>query len=143
MKQALGRITSLLENEIGPDQSKEILIEQYVSGTEHALEGYLIRSDLETICIFDKPDPLVGPYFEETYYVTPSRLNLETQQKIRELVSQACRSFGLGVGPIHAEVRVEKDRTWILEVAARSIGGDCARLFELATDSTLEEFILR
>ena len=143
LKQALGRITSLLENEIGPDQSKEILIEQYVSGTEHALEGYLIRSDLETICIFDKPDPLVGPYFEETYYVTPSRLNLETQQKIRDLVSQACRSFGLEVGPIHAEVRVEKDRIWILEVAARSIGGDCARLFELATDSTLEEFILR
>ncbi len=143
LNEALWRISALLENEVGLDQSNEILVERYVSGSEHALEGYLTQSNLETICIFDKPDPLVGPYFEESYYVTPSKLDLKTQKKIRKLVLQACHSFGLEVGPIHAEVRVEEDKIWILEVAARSIGGDCARLFELATNSTLEEFILR
>ncbi len=143
LNQAVSRISALLRNESGLDQTNQVLVENYVGGTEHALEAYLSDSNLERICIFDKPDPLVGPFFEETYYITPSRLDPSVQQKIQELILKSCLYFGLKVGPIHAEVRVEKDAIWILEVAARSIGGDCARLFELATDCALEEYILR
>ena len=142
LKEALRRIKEILEKEYGTGQTFKALIEDYIPGTEHALEGYLSLQKLETICLFDKPDPLEGPYFEETYYVTPSRLSASVQEKIESVIYKACSILGLAVGPIHAEVRVDGDQIWVLEIAARTIGGDCARLFELATDIGLEEYIL-
>ena len=139
---AIGRVKNIIQSEHGETESPKILIERYISGTEHALEGYLTLGELETFCIFDKPDPLEGPYFEETCLVTPSRLNADLQEKIESTVRDACAVFGLEMGPVHAEVRVRDDEVWILEVAPRSIGGDCARLFELATNSSLEEYVL-
>ena len=140
--EAIERIRNLLRKEQGNDLKQRILIEQYIPGSEHSLEGYLSNGKLETICIFDKPEPMEGPFFEEVYFVTPSILDNKIQKKIRDSVLEACRAYGLKMGPIHAEVRINNSEVWILEVAARSIGGDCARLFELATNSSLEEFIL-
>ena len=140
--EAIERIRNILAQEQRSDLDSTVLIEQYIPGSEHSLEGYLTNGQLETVCIFDKPDPLEGPYFEETCFVTPSTLNDEVQMNIRKSVFEACQAYGLEIGPIHAEVRVCNSKVWILEVAARSIGGDCARLFELATDSSLEEYIL-
>ena len=139
---AIERIRSILSREQVGEIQQKILIEKYIPGSEHSLEGYLTENRLETICIFDKPDPLEGPYFEETCFVTPSVLDEDVQQRICDTVFEACRAFGLRMGPIHAEVRINNSKVWILEVAARSIGGDCARLFELATDTSLEEFIV-
>jgi hypothetical protein len=97
---------------------------------------------LTVLSLFDKPDPLDGPYFEETYYVTPSRLDPDLQARIRLQVERACQAYGLREGPIHAECRVNDAGVWIIEVAARSIGGLCARLLRFGTGYTLEELIL-
>jgi biotin carboxylase len=120
-----------------------VLIEGFIPGREYALEGILERGALTTLALFDKPDPLDGPYFEETIYVTPSRLPPEAQRRIRDEVARVCREAGLEHGPVHAEMRLNRDGVWILEIAARSIGGLCARTLDHALGMSLEELILR
>jgi biotin carboxylase len=130
----------------GTDQ---ILVEAFVPGVEVALEGLLIAGALSVLALFDKPDPLDGPYFEETIYVTPSRLPGATQRAIAETTAHAARALGLEDGPIHAELRLdarasaEAPRPVMLELAARSIGGLCSRTLRFGTGLTLEDLILR
>jgi hypothetical protein len=88
-----------------------------------ALEGLLTAGQLQVLALFDKPDPLDGPFFEETLYITPSRLQAETQDAIIRCTEQAARALGLVHGPLHAELRINQEGPWILEVAARAIGG--------------------
>ena len=89
------------------------------------------HNKLNTITIFDKPDPLTGPYFAETIYVSPSTLSSELQQEIKQVIENACIAYGLSTGAIHAECRIDKNnKVWILEIASRTIGGDCARLLD-------------
>ncbi len=140
---AIKRIRNLLASEFADGLTQQIIVEKYVGGSEHAFEGYLEQGELECICIFDKPEPLVGPYFEETYYITPSRLEHHQQSAVARVLQQACAALGLTTGPIHAEVRIQAQQVWILEVAPRSIGGDCGHLFKIATDVSLEECLLR
>ncbi len=120
-----------------------ILVEEYVPGVEVAVEGLLRAGALDVLAVFDKPDPLVGPYFEETIYVTPSRLPVEVVALVSDVTARACAALGLVEGPIHAEVRVDGDRAWVIEVAARSIGGLCARSLRFGAGIALEELILR
>jgi biotin carboxylase len=120
-----------------------LIIEEFIAGSEHALEGSLQRGKLSTLAVFDKPDPLDGPYFEETIYVTPSRLAGALQDRIHQEVARACHCAGLTDGPIHAEVRVNERGIWLLEVAARSIGGLCGRTLTHSLGMSLEELILR
>lgn len=120
-----------------------LVIETFIPGLEYALEGALEQGELKILALFDKPDPLDGPYFEETLYVTPSRLADEAQNRIRSEVARACRLVGLRTGPVHAEVRVNDRGVWILEVAARSIGGLCGRVLTHSLGMSLEELILR
>ncbi|WP_455201231.1 ATP-grasp domain-containing protein [Kaarinaea lacus] len=120
-----------------------LLIEQFIPGHEIALEGILKNGKLNTIAIFDKPDPLEGPYFEETYYVTPSRLSRFLQEKAIQTIELACQAYGLETGPIHAELRFHNDVPYIIEVAARTIGGECARLLEYASGYSLESLVIK
>jgi biotin carboxylase len=120
-----------------------LLVEAYVPGAELALEGLLRRGQLEVLALFDKPDPMEGPYFEETIYVTPARITGDTSTRVERVVADAAAALGLREGPIHAEVRVDDDRVWVLEVAARSIGGLCARALRFGAGISLEEVILR
>ncbi|GIX27915.1 MAG: phosphoribosylglycinamide synthetase [Burkholderiales bacterium] len=120
-----------------------LLVEEFIPGSEHALEGLLEDGRLRILALFDKPDPLDGPYFEETILVTPSRLAPEVQRRIAETVERACRLAGLVTGPVHAEARVRGDEVWLLEIAARSIGGLCGRALTQALGMTLEELVLR
>jgi hypothetical protein len=108
-----------------------------------ALEGLLVKGDLHVLALFDKPDPLDGPFFEETIYVTPSRLSDDVQKAIAETTRAACAALGLSEGPVHAELRVNGEGPWVIEVAARSIGGLCSRTLRFGTGMTLEELILR
>jgi biotin carboxylase len=143
---AFRRIGALLARDdvtVSGDGAQFLLAEAFVPGIEVALEGLLIRGRLHTLALFDKPDPLDGPFFEETMYVTPSRLPDEVQARIREVSAAACAALGLAEGPIHAELRVNADGPWILEIAARSIGGLCSRTLRFGTGMTLEELILR
>ena len=124
------------------EERRTLLIEAFIPGFEVALEGMLREGRLHRLAIFDKPDPLDGPFFEETYYVTPSRLVAQQQDRVVARVAEACRAYGLREGPVHAEVRVDAQDVWIIEVAARTIGGDCARLLDFGTGHSLEELVI-
>jgi len=102
------------------------------------MEGLLTDGVLNVLAIFDKPDPLEGPYFEETIYVTPSRLPESTQHAIEKCATDAVRALGLSHGPIHAEFRINDDGVWPLEVAPRPIGGLCARSLRFSFDGEVE-----
>ena len=143
---AFRRIATLLQRddvEVSGDAGQFLLAEQYVPGVEVALEGLLMGGALHTLALFDKPDPLEGPFFEETLYVTPSRLPADAQGAIERVAGAACVALGLTEGPVHAELRVNDAGPWVLEVAARSIGGLCSRTLRFGTGMTLEEIILR
>jgi biotin carboxylase len=127
----------------GGEASREILVEDFVAGEEVALEGLLREGELKVLTIFDKPDPLEGPYFEETIYVTPSRLPAKVQERIAQVSSHGALALGLRDGPVHAELRVNVGGAWLIELAARSIGGLCSRALKFGTGMTLEEVILR
>jgi biotin carboxylase len=120
-----------------------VLVEDFIAGDEVAVEGLLRGSELDLLAIFDKPDPLNGPFFEETIYVTPSRLTDERQAEIGEITARAARALGLTDGPIHAELRLNDRGMWMLELAARSIGGLCSRTLRFGSGISLEELILR
>ena len=120
-----------------------LVIEQFIPGREYALEGLLVEGRLSVLALFDKPDPLDGPYFEETIYVTPSQLPRRVQRAAAREVEQACRHAGLASGPVHAEFRLNERGLWLLEIAPRSIGGLCGSVLTQALGMTLEELILR
>lgn len=122
--------------------NESIQIERYIEGREFALEGLMTRGELEVLAIFDKPDPLQGPFFEETIYVTPSRESEEIQYAIVETTRKAVRALGLCHGPVHAEMRVNAAGVWMLEIAARPIGGLCARALRFNGGLTLEELVV-
>jgi hypothetical protein len=123
--------------------SLPFMVEEYVAGTEIALEGLLDKGRLLVLAIFDKPDPLEGPYFEESIYVTPSRLPQSLQDKIVAITSAAAEAISLSHGPIHAELRIDRSGPKIIEIAGRSIGGLCSQTLRFGIDVSLEEMILR
>jgi len=126
----------------------QMIVEGYIPGREVAVEGLLGDGTLRILAIFDKPDPLEGPYFEETIYVTPSRLPPSAQNQIEKCAGAATRALGLTHGPLHAEFRINDEGIWPIEVAARPIGGLCARALRLCASEGappvgLEELLLR
>jgi len=132
-----------LERILAVERCDEILVEDYVPGVEVALEGLLDGGRLHVLALFDKPDPLEGPFFEETIYVTPSRLSEDAQERIRDAASRAAAALGLREGPVHAELRLNDAGPWLVEVAGRSIGGLCSRTLRFGVSASLEELILR
>jgi biotin carboxylase len=138
------RVQALLQEAAGKDSfaNSHVLVEQFVPGAEVALEGLLLQGRLKVLAIFDKPDPLDGPYFEETYYITPSRHTGVVQQRLVDCVQAACAAHGLQEGPVHAEARLPSDDCVIMEVAARTIGGECARLLDFGTGHSLEALVI-
>ena len=141
-RDAARRIVAILD-ESEADDEQRILVEGFISGTEVAIEGLLRGGRLEVLAIFDKPDPLDGPYFEETIYTTPSRHSRSDQVAISTAAADAVEELGLTEGPIHAEARFNGSGVWMLELAARSIGGLCSRTLRFGLGMSLEELILR
>ncbi len=149
---AVARVRRLLESpEIRSTREPnldQMLVEGYIPGREAAVEGLLTDGNLRVLAIFDKPDPLEGPYFEETIYVTPSRLTDAEQHAIEQCARDAARALGISQGPIHAEFRINEAGVWPLEVAPRPIGGLCARTLRFLLGSEkeligLEELLMR
>ncbi len=126
-----------------PKLSRQILVETFVPGDEVAVEGIFTEGKLKVLAIFDKPDPLNGPYFEETIYVTPSRHPEEILQQLESTVVQASQGMGIKHGAVHAELRINQDGVWLIEIAARSIGGMCSKVLRFDLDMSLEELIIR
>ena len=126
----------------GAEERNTLLVESFIPGPEIALEGMLAGGELSVLAIFDKPDPLDGPFFEETIYVTPSRLPRSVQALAAARVREGCAAYGLTEGPVHAELRIHDGEAWIIEIAGRTIGGDCARLFTFGSGAGLEHLVL-
>jgi formate-dependent phosphoribosylglycinamide formyltransferase (GAR transformylase) len=146
---AVHRVGEMLRTICVDGSTPPLLIEAYVDGFEVAVEGLVRDGTLDVIALFDKPDPLIGPFFEETLYVAPSRLDGTSQRAVVDAVHAAVAALGLRNGPIHAEVRLSGDQPVVIEVAARSIGGLCSQVVRLVCDDapdaerSLEEVILR
>ena len=148
---AFERLRSILKRKdvrvLRDPASDEVLIEGFVPGRELAFEGILERGALHPIALFDKPDPLDGPFFEETIYVTPSARPAGERARVEAAIAQAARAFGLSHGPVHAECRVNPDGVFVHEVAARPIGGLCARALRVdgpaGPGRPYEELLLR
>jgi biotin carboxylase len=140
---AFVRLKRLLLSEGYAEGETSILVEDFIPGFEVALEGLLTDGQLRVLALFDKPDPLDGPFFEETLYITPSRLPERTRREIARCTSVASASLGLRSGPVHAELRVNERGPWMLELAGRSIGGLCSTVLEFGSGICLEELILR
>ncbi len=145
---AVSRIAKLLESpEVKVEREPELdrlLVERYIPGAEVSVEGLLTRGKLRILAIFDKPDPLEGPFFEETIYVAPSRLPDEMYERVIECAEKTVQALGLTHGPVHAEFRVNDDGPWPLEAAARPIGGLCARAVRFGPQRmSLEELLVR
>jgi biotin carboxylase len=149
LKAAVHRVGEMLRTICADGVTPPLLIEAYVEGVEVAVEGLVREGILEVIAVFDKPDPLTGPFFEETLYIAPSRLGGTARRAVVDTVQAAIAALGLRHGPIHAEVRVSEGRPVVVEVAARSIGGLCSQVVRLICDDapdeerSLEEVILR
>jgi biotin carboxylase len=143
---AFRRVGTLLNN-LGlvarDEQARWILVEDFVPGIEVALEGLLTKGAFQPLAMFDKPDPLNGPFFEETIYVTPSRLPSDVQQDIIACADRTAQALGLREGPVHGEFRVNEHGVWVIELAARAIGGRCSRTLDFPSGMSLEELILR
>ncbi len=136
------------------DAHQQALIEGFIPGREYAIDALMRGGEMHLLALFDKPDPLDGPFFEETIYVTPSSADAVTQHRIVDGIADAARAIGLTQGPIHAECRVNDNGVFVLEVAARPIGGLCARALSFSASSQsairnpqsaipLEELLLR
>ena len=140
---AFRRTAAIARDESPEADDAEVLVEEYLPGDEVAVEGLMTDGELHVLAIFDKPDPLVGPYFEETIYVTPSRHAPEIQAAIARETADAAAALGLRHGPIHAELRLNERGAWLIEVAGRSIGGLCSTILSFGAGMSLEEIILR
>jgi hypothetical protein len=133
------------------EPARSVLVEDFVPGSEHALEGLLVGGALRVLAVFDKPDPLDGPFFEETLYVTPSRLSTSAQRRIAACAQGAAAALGLAEGPVHAELRWNERGAWLIELAARPIGGRCSAALRFGAEDagrgtawvSLEEIVLR
>jgi biotin carboxylase len=139
---AVDRLRRIVDRASG-DRAQSFLVERYLPGVEVAVEGLLDDGRFHMLALFDKPDPLVGPFFEETIYVTPSRLPGASQAAVATATEAAARAVGLTGGPVHAELRLNDEGAWIVEIAGRSIGGKCSDVLRFGIDASLEELILR
>jgi biotin carboxylase len=147
-EQAVERIRTLLTSPeiqiLREPVLDHLLAEKYIPGREVAIEGLLDGGRLRVLAIFDKPDPLEGPYFEETIYVTPSRLPTEAQSALIDCATRTVRALGLTTGPLHAEFRMNEEGPWVLEAAPRPIGGLCSRALRFGAERiSLEELLVR
>ena len=150
----LGRILAQPDAAACGEPARQYLVEQFVTGDEYAVEGLVVAGRLHVLAVFDKPDPLDGPFFEETIYVTPSRLAPGEWRGVEGIVRSAAGALGLVDGPVHAEVRVNEHGAWLIEIAARPIGGRCSAVLRFARGeggrgkgersfASLEEIVIR
>ena len=141
---AIERIDAILESTGQQGFTRQhLLVESYIDGDEYAIEGFIIDGKFRLLTIFDKPEPLTGPYFEETYYLTPTRLDTRQKDDLVDEIANCCAAYGLQHGPVHAEARLSATGPILLELAARTIGGQCGQLIEFSLQQKLEELVIQ
>lgn len=141
---AYKRIFNIIDDPAYSDYERShILVEQYLEGFEVALDAFIDGDEFTVLAIFEKPEPLTGPYFEESYYITPTQHSKKTQQAIIKEIKRCCQAYGLKFGAIHAEARITPQGVYTIEIASRTIGGQCSKLLEYSLGLPLEEIILK
>ncbi len=141
----LQRVKHILNQQTDLDEFEQqwVLLEEYIHGDEIAIEGVVENGQFKLLTIFDKPDPLHGPFFEETFYITPTRLSSKSINTVVSVVQSACEAYGVNTGPVHAECRLREEDVYLIEMAARTIGGLCSDILEYGLGCSLEEVVLR
>ncbi|ROR34797.1 ATP-grasp domain-containing protein [Inmirania thermothiophila] len=139
---AARRVAAIVGGLADAEERGHALVEAYLPGEEIAVEALLRAGRPRILAVFDKPDPLEGPFFEETLYVTPSRHDPALLARVERRLAEVCAACGLREGPVHAEFRLHDGEAWVLEVAARTIGGECARLLHMGTGVALEALVI-
>lgn len=137
-KTAWRRVCNIINKVVGT----RIMVEDYIPGKEVAVEALVSDTNINILAIFDKPDPLEGPFFEETIYVTPSRLSQKDQLEVKSTLMSSAKALGLRFGPIHAEFRINEQGVWPIEIAGRTIGGLCSNILSFGSGLSLEELVL-
>jgi len=142
---AAQRIEKILDTQINLESFERewVLLEEYIHGDEIAVEGIVDKGKFKLLTIFDKPDPLHGPFFEETFYITPTRLDSAAVERVCQVVQSACDAYGIKTGPVHAECRLRDTQVYLIEMAARTIGGLCSDILEYGLGCTLEDIVLK
>jgi biotin carboxylase len=139
----IGRLLASPELQVTREHELDrLLVEDFIPGSEVALEALIERGHLRVLALFDKPDPLDGPYFEESIYVTPSRLAVEVQKGIFDCAERVAGALGLSEGPVHAEFRMNSAGPWVLEMSPRPIGGLCSLALRFGPERILLEDLL-
>ena len=140
---AISRVSKIVESTRRTGlEGSHVLLETYIEGNEYAVEGFLNNGVFRLLTIFDKPEPLQGPFFEETYYISPTRLSIEDQQQLETVVASCCEAYGLVQGPIHAEIRINDLGIYLIELANRTIGGQCGQMIESIIGMPLEDMVV-
>ncbi len=141
---AAKRIKALLaqQTDLETVEKEQVLLEEYIHGDEIAVEGIVDNGTFKLLTIFDKPDALYGPFFEETYYITPTRLTTIQIKRVTDIVQLACEAYGIKTGPVHAECRLRGADVFLIEMAARTIGGLCSDILEYGLGCSLEDIVL-
>jgi len=130
--------------ERGAPADQPLLVERFVDGTEVSVDGLVHDGTWTTLAIFDKPLPMPGPHFDETLFVTPSRLESAIVSEIEAIAADAAEALGIVTGPVHAEVRVDGRGAVLIELAARTIGGLCGRALRFGLRATpIEQLVIR
>jgi biotin carboxylase len=139
------RIRRALESDpgcVGSPEGRPLLVEEFVAGPEVAVEAVLVDGALRVFAVYDKPEPLDGPFFEETVYTVPSELDEGRLSQVSATVQDATRALGLTNGSVHAELRLGGARPYVIDLASRSIGGRCSKVLHFRSGRSLEEIVL-
>jgi len=139
----LRRIVQEYRIDCGDRSNSQQLVEKYIEGDEFSVE-LLVRDGVPTVlCVFEKPQPLEGPFFEETIYVSPARLEEDARQRLESLAVRGVQALGLRDGAAHCEIRGDGEEMYILEIGGRLIGGACSRVFRHVLGEDIHPHVLR
>lgn len=145
LKKAVSRVAAIISIESVYDvyETSHLLLESYLPGKEIAVEGILSDGRFRPLAVFDKPAVMEGPFFEETTYISPSKLTEATLKKVYDYIQSVCRAYGVRQGPVHAELRINQSGLWLIEMASRTIGGQCAQIMQWVLGESIESLILK
>ncbi|WP_256103233.1 ATP-grasp domain-containing protein [Streptomyces sp. ODS05-4] len=121
-----------------------ILLEEFLTGNEISVESYVQNGQTTVVAVHDKPVPMDGPFFEETFYATPTVLSGDTLEKVKKFTALAHEGLGITQGATHTEFRVSPSgEPYILETGARLGGGPVYQSVLLSTGIDMVEVLTK
>lgn len=116
--------------DIGP---QGLLVESFLDGEEHLFEALAWDGELFIGSAADRVT-MEGETFDDDVHVAPTRLSDEQLSEIREIIAGAATSLGLRRSVLHAEIRMDRGRPHLVEIAARPGGGGLDMVARVTAD---------